>query len=218
MYGKLNLSVASPSSRHALVNPTRKGWSIPAPAPCATTMVANGDLGRAYFADIGPFTVSIRSDSSGSAIACHDARDGRLPPPRHLGLLLRRLETRRLLSRRAEEPRDADLLLAAAIVGRDQLHLPPLPLREVAQGLARAGSGQLHLHPQSEPADHALQATRRHRWRRPGVPRAREASRGQARVRPVPVPAVAALRPGADRSLRGLPPTRWPLRDGVQTS
>src|SRR5688572_32355742 len=83
---------------------------MPAPAPCATTMVAIGDRGRAYVADTVPFIVSMRSVSSGPAIACHDAHDGRHPPPGHLGVLLRRLETRRLLSRRAEEPRDAHVL------------------------------------------------------------------------------------------------------------
>src|SRR5687768_15023455 len=104
---------------------------MPAPAPCATTMVAIGDRGRAYVADTVPFIVSMRSVSSGPAIACHDAHDGRHPPPGHLGVLLRRLETRRLLSRRAEEPRDAHVLLAAAVVGGDQLHVPALPLGEV---------------------------------------------------------------------------------------
>ena len=80
----------------------------------------------------GPLSgTSIVSRSSGVAHACHDARrdeEGLLP--RHLGLRLRRVAARASSTPMIpEEGRHAELLLDAALVGRDQLHVPAVPLR-----------------------------------------------------------------------------------------
>src|SRR5919197_73659 len=215
MYGKLNRSVARPSPTQARANPTRNGWSMPAPAPCATTRVANGSGGAANRAETGPRAVPIVSDDSASAIACHHASDDRHPPPGHLGVLVRRLEARRVLSGGPEEPRDALLLLATAVVGRDQLHVPTVPDREVAHVVAGRGGRRLPVYPEGQTADHPLQTAPGHRRGRAGVPGARHDPRRQARIRAVPVPSEPALRPRPDRVVRRLPPAGAAFRDGV---
>ena len=197
-----------------------KGWSIPAPAPWATTIVANARAGRAYTPLTSPLsgTAKVRR-SSGVGITCHDARrDGKLLP-RDLRIRLRRLETRRVLSGGTEEPGDALLLLLAAELGRDQLHVPPIPHQELPHHLARAGGRRIRVHPESEPADHALEAVEGCRRRRPRLPRPGEAARGPAGLRVVPVPAEPAVRPDADRTVRGVPAAgSAPVRDGVPAS
>ena len=179
---------------------------MPAPAPWATTIVANARAGRAYTPLTSPLsgTANVRR-SSGVGITCHDARrDGKLLP-RDLRIRLRRLETRRVLSGGTEEPGDALLLLLAAELGRDQLHVPPIPHQELPHHLARAGGRRIRIHPESEPADHALEAVEGCRRRRPRLPGPGEAARGPAGMRVVPVPAEPAVRPDADRTVRGVP-------------
>ena len=143
MYGKLNRSVATPSSFIARANPAMNGWSMPAPAPCASTSVRGGSAGRAYMPETCTRAVLDRRavpQGSPRVPSCHDERQ---LLPGHLGVRLRRVEARRLLPGGPEEPRDALLLLVAALVGGDQLHVPPVPDGEVARrrGASRRSPG-----------------------------------------------------------------------------
>ena len=133
MYGKLKRSVATLRPFIARANPTMNGWSMPAPAPWRDARAWRPDPRAARTRPRrGPARVLDRRavpQVPSRVPSCH--RERQLLPG-HVGVRLRRVEARRLLSRGPEEARDARLLLVAALVGRDQLHVPPVPDREVA--------------------------------------------------------------------------------------
>ena len=73
MYGKLNRSVATPRSFIARAKPTMNGWSMPAPAPCASTSVTSGSVGtRVHAGDVHP-PVLDREPFLRGRHACHHA-------------------------------------------------------------------------------------------------------------------------------------------------
>ena len=151
--------------------------------------------------------------------ACNDARHGGQLLPGDVRIRLRRVAPRRLLPGGPQEGRHARLLLVAAVVGGDQLHVPPVPHREDPRDVARARAPRVRLHAEGEPAHHALRRLEGLRRRRARLPRAREDAGRPAGLRALPVPAEPALRPRADRGLRRVPPPdreREPaVRDGV---
>ena len=83
MYGKLNRSVATAFIVHRAREPAMKGWSMPAPAPWATTIVDGRPSGpcvhAAHLALVGHVDRQAFLEVVG--ITCHDARrDGKLLP------------------------------------------------------------------------------------------------------------------------------------------
>src|SRR5687767_14662940 len=129
-YGKLKRTVETPASAMARLNPAMNGWSIPAPAPCARTRVATDPFDAIHAVlTLVPPTSSVPR-TSGDAMP-RILADGRNPLSGHVGLRLRRVEARRLLPRGVEEPGDALVLREPVPLGRDQLHVPALPDREV---------------------------------------------------------------------------------------
>ena len=121
--------------------------------------------------------------------------------PRDVGVRLRRVAPRRLLPRGPQEGRHARLLLLAADLGRDQLHVPQAPLREDDRAMARASAPGLRVHAEGEPADHPLEEARGRGGRRPRVRDDGQAARRPVRMRAVPMPAEPALRRGPAREV-----------------
>ena len=216
MYGKLNRSVASPSSRHAPREPDEERVVHPGAGavrdhdgrerrPSAGRTSPTPVPSRCRYAATLPDRPS-RAMMHAMAGTLHLGTSGfSFDGWKHGVFYPEGLKNREMLTYYSQQLSSVEI----------NYTFRRFPSEKIAHGLARAGGGRLHVHAQGEPADHALQATRRHRRGRSGIPRAREAPRRQARVRPVPVPAVAALRPGADRGVRGLPPAGRPVRDGV---
>src|SRR6185503_5029775 len=166
------------------------GWSIPAPAPWPTTSEGARSPPSCHAALTSPFGVAIRNRS---LMACHDARRERSLLPRHLRIRLRRMAQGRLLPRGPQEGRHARLLLDPAVLGRDQLHLPPVPERADGSEMACEGRRGVRVHAEGEPTDHALEEAERRRRRRDLVRRAREAARRSLRVRALPMPTDAGV-------------------------
>src|SRR4029453_6088618 len=197
----------------ALAKPAMNGWSMPAPAPWATTSVATAPPGPIQAAPTGPDPVSISLRTSGVTMSGMIVPDGGHALHGDLGIRLPRWEARCLLPGGAEERRHALVLREQVPLGRDQLHVPSVPHGEDPGRLAGGHAGGIRVHPQGEPADHALQAPGRRRRRRPRLPSTGEAPRRSPRHRPVPVPADAEIRPPAHRAVRRVAATRRASRD-----
>src|SRR6266508_1658505 len=204
-----------PCSAMALANPAMKGWSIPAPAPWATTSVATAPPGPIEAAPTGPDLVSISLRTSGVTMSGMIVPDGGHALHGDFRIRLRRVEARRLLPGRAEERRHALVLREQVPLGGGQLHVPPVPHGEDPGRLAGGHAAGVRVHAQGEPADHALQAPGRCRRRRPRLPAAGEAPRRSPGDRAVPVPADPEVRQPAHRAVRRIAPTRRAGRDGV---
>ena len=54
-YGKLNRSAETPAAASASANPTMNGWSMPAPAPCATTSAERASAPACHAAATSPW-------------------------------------------------------------------------------------------------------------------------------------------------------------------
>src|SRR5438105_1929924 len=186
------------SSARPAAKPARSGECMSFPAPCATTTAACEPRGFAHTPETGPRGVSIRI-----SIEWKNARRGRDALPGHLRIRLRRVEGT-LLPGGPEGPGDAVLLRLAVPLGRDQLHLSPPAVGEDAGRLARPDTRRVRVRPQGTSADHAHAAASGRRRVGGVLPRSSPPARRSPRTDPVPVPAVAEVRPRADRVVRRL--------------
>src|SRR3954471_18097244 len=187
-------SVARPSSAAARAKPTRNGASSVPPAPCPSTSTWPASGWSIQAADTLIPSTSTTSRCSGTPpMPWDDASDGRAALRRHVGVRLRRVEARSLLSGGDPKRSDARALLLGAELGRDHLPVPPLPRRVDDGRLAAAGAAGLPDGAAGSDADHAHPAAGRRRRRGGQVPRAGRDPRRQAGAGAVPDAARARV-------------------------